>query len=216
MLEELAQAIGGRQLQLSSMYGWLVPVVTWIFAHGVVLFGMLTLRYGYALIQQRAEVLRDRDPEELAHRPLDLNWLRAVGCLVIALLFTYGFYTTVGLDSLLIRYFMISSSRPLKIALGDNWESLAPADMAATLKGSFVGQIILHAGAVYVLTILVAAFFIVIALHNFVSAINALPPRRGGAGGPPPLAPASPPSWRNPGVVTGAHSPQVNMPPPMR
>lgn len=200
VLDSVMKSFGGSGLDNPTLFGLVIPAVSWVVAHIVILGLLLTARYVYAAVQ--AHVGGGND-ERGAEPGAALDWLRAAGAAAVSGAFIYFFSWVVGLDALLLRYQIISNSRALKTLLGTGWEArLSQADLVQKLGHTFVGQIVIHVGAFYVITLLVAAFVIVIALHNLFATIRRLPPGRRYTTTAPLLVPIAPDD-RDYGIVGG-------------
>jgi len=207
LLDDLMRTFGGRGLDIGTLWGVIIPAVSWVSAHGVALAAFWLMRSGYGLIRAHAT------PSEGDARPApDLGriWAYLAGSSLGLVLAIVVFNAVVSFDSLLIRYQIISSSRVLKAQLGDNWEArLGQEELLQKLGSSFLGQIVLHAGTFYVVTLLVSAAVMVAALHNLVFQVGRI--RRPL---PLPVAPPTPPPPPPglPGVRRDAD--QDGLPPP--
>lgn len=210
VLDSMMQSFGGKGLDNPTIFGLIIPAVSWIVAHVVIVGLMLTIRYIYTAMHART-------PQAVADGAVaSFVWLQAGVAGALSATFGYFFRWVVGFDALLLRYQIISQSRVLKDLLGSGWEArLSQDELVQKLGHTFIGQIVIHAGAFYVITLLVAAFVMVVAMHNLFSAIQRLPRGRAYQVTAPVLTPIAPDD-RDYGLrdATAAQPPATDQPRP--
>lgn len=215
LMEDFWRRLGSSGLDLASQWGFITPIMSWITAHALVIALVLTIRHLSGILQSAAA------DGEAAPAPNYSGLLGSVAGLVGSFVV---FWYTVRQDVFLVRYQIISSSRPLRQMLGDDWEGrLTPDEVIEILRQSFVGQLALHSGAFYVITLLVAAWLIVTTVPNLIRAIDRLPrgnqyvvqPLQLPGAQPPPLA--VPPGAAGPPVLPGVPAEPADgpVPPPV-
>jgi hypothetical protein len=213
VLTDLADALGGTSPDAATLWGLLIPFLSWVAAHGVALCALLVLRYGYAWLRMR------RPAEGMQAAPVDFV-AQLGGTIVGLVVFVVFFVKVVAFDCLLIRYQMINSSTALRKALGKGWESSMSQDvLIERLSSTFYGQIVVHAGDFYVVALLMMALVMVIASHNLMRAISLTRRRAYVVPPPPPLGavPPLPAAAQGPGAAPptgGVPPPIVDLPEP--
>ncbi len=188
-LESVSSAFGTGNVDNATLYGLIIPALSWATAHAVVVLGLLVARSVYQAVQARRSA-QATEPDTEAHREAKTQFEGAVtaafGYGVVLGLAYWAFRIVVTFDTLLVRYQIIHSSKALTRALGKDWMArLNEQQLYAKLGSSFLGQIVVHAGLFYVAALLVTAFLMVVALHNLTHHLNSLPRRRYMPGAPP-------------------------------
>ena len=191
LLESVSESFGGGGIDIATLWGLIIPAISWTCAHAVVLGGLMVSRYAFAVLTAYASRTNADEGRRLTPELLHI-WGRAAGYVALLALALYAFARVVTFDTLLVQYQIINSSRYLKKLLGIDWMAhLSHDQLMKRLGGTFVGQVVVHAGTFYVITLLVAAFVVVVALHNLLESVRRLP-RRPYQPRPPSLPPDSP------------------------
>lgn len=189
LLDDLMSLFGGASIDPATLWGVIIPFITWVVAHALVYAILEVSRYSYAAVHaQMARGAGDAAGPNVA----PLLWLRTGGWIAAAGVVGVLFHEVVRFDSLLLRFQIVSSSKTLGKLLGKGWEARMSEDrLNAVLGNSFLGQIALHSGTFYVIMLIIAAFGMVISIHNLRRVLQPeprpleLPP-------PPPPAPPTP------------------------
>jgi len=177
LLTELTETFGIENLDLATVWGIIIPIMSWLSAHGVVLGALLTARYGFAALAAHLSSTGEEARAELVTR-LHQHWARLAGAIAGLGVSLWFFRRVIRFDTFLIQYQMINSSRALKGLLGADWKMLTTEELRKALSGSFIGEIVIHAGSFYVVSLMVAAILMVISLHNLREGAMTLPAMR--------------------------------------
>ena len=177
LLSELTETFGIEDLDLATVWGIIIPIMSWLSAHGVVLGALLTARFGFATLTAHLALTGEEGRGELVGR-VQQHWSRLAGAAAGLGISIWFFRKVIRFDTFLIQYQMISSSKALKGMLGADWRSLSTQGLKQVLSGSFIGEIVIHAGEFYVVALMIAAVLMVISLHNLREGAVALPTAR--------------------------------------
>lgn len=225
LVDETMTRLGGTgdSLDIGSLWGLIVPIISWVCAHIVILSALLLVRYVVMAISRqtvRTATQGGADQRSAITHPL----YYAAGALSLLGVGGYWFKKAVDFDRILIMFQIINSSKSLKVALGKDWlTAMSYHDLVQKLNDSFVGQVALHAGSFYVISLLVAGFAMVVTSHNLWAAMRRMPagtpfrlpplPERDPFEPPPaPILVGGPPVVGN--VQTAQHNAGADRPPP--
>lgn len=218
LMEDFWRRLGGSGLDLASQWGVITPIMSWVTAHILIVALVLTTRHLSSVLHSAAAV------GDAAPAPGYSGFVGSVAGLAASLT---AFWYTIRQDVDLVRFHIVSSARVLRQVLGEDWEvRLSPEEVMRILQQSIIGQVAVHSGAFYVITLLVVAWLVVTTFHNLTRAIDRLPrgnqyvvqPLQLPGAQPPPLAvspgvagPPAPPDMP-PGPPDGAVPPRVQPP----
>jgi hypothetical protein len=171
--EVLRLMVGGstedQSVTVAGIWGFIIPLISWVCAHGVVLGIVESIRQLGPILIER-ETIRRQGGSALAIRAA--NRLRKqiqhlCGFVLVGIASIFVFQFVISFDKLLFQYQIIDSSLLRKILGGRGWSvHYSPSQLTDTLRGTFLGQLALHAGDFYVVCLFITAFLLVIALHR--------------------------------------------------
>lgn len=170
-------------LSTAGIWGFIIPLLSWVTAHGVVLGIVEPVRLVGAAFVDRATTRVQpgsaaalRATIRLRNRILQICGMALTG--VAAFLV---FRIVINFDRTLFQFQIINQTQLKALLGGRGWATQhSPEQVAHQLKGTFLGQMALHAGDFYVICLFVTAFLLVVAIHRaWHAGGNAYPIRQG-------------------------------------
>ena len=164
-------AVGEQGVTVASLWGFIIPLLSWVTAHGVV-FGIVEfLRYFVALVGLGPLIRRTQQSAGSAtnfvRTRLHSFVTRLCGSALLTIVSLYLFKIVISFDRLLFQYQIIDVSLLRKELGGRGWSlRYSPEQLTSALQGTFLGQMALHAGNFYVVCLFITAFLLIMALNR--------------------------------------------------
>ena len=168
LLANLLYALGVDDVDLPTMWGVIVPVLTWVSGHGVAFAGLLSARFG------RGAVVRYLETRGQAGAVVEVgrHLVQLVGSLGALVGIAWMLQRVLSTEVSLIRFQLLSSSQAGKTMLGEGWMNWSDTAIRAALAKHFVGQVINHLVSIYAVGLLLSAGAMILAFHRlFVGAM---------------------------------------------
>lgn len=214
--EVLRLMLGGSSedqgMTVAGIWGFIIPLLSWVSAHGVVMGIVEPIRLLGAILVDR-DIIRRQEGSALAVRAANRLRNRIVqfcGFALAGIAAFLVFRIVISFDKLLFQYQIIDSSLLRKLLGGRGWSvRYSPEQLTETLRGTFLGQMALHAGDFYVICLFVTAFLLVVAVHRAWHAGGNDYPIRQGNPTVDILTPGRPPTYPR---ITNDHPREVAQP----
>ena len=171
--EVLRMIVGGasedQSMSVAGIWGFIIPIISWVTAHGVVLGIIETIRLigaifvdWYIIRRQTVSASTTRVANRLRNHIVQLCAFSLVG--IASYL---AFQTAIAYDKLLFQYQIIDSSLLKSLLGGKGWSVRYSSELLnQTLNRTFLGKLALHAGDFYVICLFVTASVLVVAIHR--------------------------------------------------
>ncbi|MCL5670077.1 MAG: hypothetical protein M1423_02090, partial [Acidobacteria bacterium] len=159
----------GTSLSTAGIWGFIIPLLSWLTAHGVVLGIVEPVRLiGAAFVDRNTSRLH---PGSAGARRAAIRFRRRViqicGFAATGVAAFLVFRTVINFDKNLFQYELIDQTSLRRLLGGEHWATKhSPEQVAHMLRGTFLGQVVLHAGNFYMICLFVSAFFLVVAVHR--------------------------------------------------